>query len=262
MNPTYPFVKGQSEIQETGHFENMGLERSCVHLWKYAINHEPVDTFRATAILSPTELTRINRLALKDDREKLTRIRICLRNILSHYTHLPPQCIQFVRGPHQKPMIKADHSQPPVYFNVSYRKDYALIGISNNAVLGIDIEEVKPIPLTPFINHYFSVAEQQKIMATRKKESRLALLYTFWAMKEALLKALTIGLNASLKDYDLSEFLQRPFHFPEFDKENRWFIRNMSVSKSYKAALAVRSPQVNLQVLDYAQVAGNNYSNL
>ncbi len=225
-----------------------------VHLWKYCINNNDNDISKSVELLSKEEILRIKRLPSEEDRSRLARVRIFVRDILARYTHLPPQEIQFISNTYQRPLIRTRHSHPPIYFNLSHRKDYALLAISNVSHLGVDIEEIKDIEkMAPFVSDYFSPPEKKRIFAEKKRADRLSLLFTIWTMKEALFKSLATGFTRQMNRYDLSPFLRNPYTIPHFDNQNVWHIRKLAVAKNHKAAIAVRADQVNLQVFEYGK---------
>ncbi len=79
-------------------------------------------------------------------------------------------------------------------FNISHSGEFIICGISVDHKLGIDIEEIKEIPLSDFENQ-FSEYEMKGIM---NAENRLKAFYTLWTQKEAFLKAIGTGLYVQL----------------------------------------------------------------
>lgn len=85
------------------------------------------------------------------------------------------------------------------YFNYAHTKNYLLVGFSNNFEIGVDIEEIndghKSIEL---ITECLADEEKLYIKELEKEQKREALL-KIWVQKEAIGKALGVGLL-----YDLS----------------------------------------------------------
>ncbi|MDQ3682556.1 MAG: hypothetical protein M3352_05720, partial [Bacteroidota bacterium] len=63
-----------------------------------------------------------------------------------------------------------------LHFNISHSGEYIICAISNTNKVGVDIEEIKDIPLVDFDNE-FSEKELQKIYTS---ENPLQLFYTLW----------------------------------------------------------------------------------
>ena len=75
-------------------------------------------------------------------------------------------------------------------FNISHSGQYIVCGISFDHKIGIDIEEIKEIPLDDFKNE-FSQKEMKTIM---KADNSTSAFYALWTQKEAFLKAIGTGL--------------------------------------------------------------------
>ena len=223
-------------------------KESDVHLWKYCLTKAEI----STDCLSKEEQSRSARLLRVEDRERFNKVHAFFKNVLRHYIHLPPEEIQFAAGLNGKPYLRNDHLHPPVYFNLSYRGNLALLAISNSPFIGVDVELIKPISdISIFAANYFSKQERKKIAEQVTKAKQLSLVYSFWTMKEALIKSLAIGFEKPIKKYDLSSFLKEPCHKPNFDSGNSWHISRVPVEKNYRAAMAVRAEKVSCLVMAY-----------
>jgi 4'-phosphopantetheinyl transferase len=206
--------------------------------------------------LSKEEQGRSARLRRYEDRARFNKAHTFLKNVLRRYTHLPPEEIQFVPGLNGKPVLQCRHLHPPVYFNLSYQEDYALLAISNSPFIGADVESIKPIRnILTFASDYFSPQEEKQIFEPLSRAGQLSMVYTFWTMKEALIKALATGFIEPVKKYDLSSFLYEPCQKLPFDTYD-WHISRIPIRRNYKAAIAVRSEKVNYCVFDYSVLPG------
>jgi 4'-phosphopantetheinyl transferase len=223
------------------------LYKECdVHLWK---SHLP-EVVPSYDCLSKEEQGRSARFRRYEDRARFNKAHTFLKNVLQRYTHLPPEEIQFAHGHNGKPVLKCRHLHPPVYFNLSYRDDYALLAISNSPFIGVDVERIKPIDdILTFTSDYFSPPEEEKILGPLSRAGQLSMVYTFWTMKEALIKALATGFLNPIKEYDLSSFLSKPYQ--KLRDTHIWHIRRLPIERDYKAAFAVRSEKVNCSVFHY-----------
>jgi 4'-phosphopantetheinyl transferase len=227
---------------------------SYVHLWKYDLRDRPRNNSAALPLLSKAEMERVHRLKGEDDRRRFVQARSSLKKVLSRYVHLPPHDIQIVNETGGKPMLKSPHAHPPVYFNQSYRKNYVLIGVSDNSSLGVDVEEVTSVHrLLPFASQFLTETEQKELAVQKTKEDRVSLLFTFWVMKEALIKSMAVGFKIPLTQYELKPFLKQKYCCPSFDPENVWYLTSITLEAGYKAAVAVQAPQVNLKVFNYCR---------
>jgi len=87
----------------------------------------------------------------------------------------------------------------PLHFNLSDTEGYLAIVLSWQAPVGIDIEQIREVEeIDSLIANYFSPEEQAYI----KKEDTLIRFWEIWNRKEAVCKALGIGLQNDLSSWD------------------------------------------------------------
>lgn len=233
---------------------NESLECVKVHVWRQSLANAKRSSLTC---LSLRETKIMMRLKSYEDKKRYVQVRAFLKTVLGHYTHLPPEQIDFVPGPNKKPELRSNHSVAPVYFSLSYRNNVALLAVGNTHCIGVDVEEVKPINnFDHFVKDYFSPAEQKQIFSSGKFTHRLSTLFTFWSMKEALVKSLAVGFSHSLKNYDVQPFLEKPAGQLNNQSEV-WNIARVPVHEDYKAALAVRSEKISTEYFDFEPLQKN-----
>jgi 4'-phosphopantetheinyl transferase len=88
-------------------------------------------------------------------------------------------------------------------FNVSHSGNCGMIAVAKNSRVGVDIEEIRHIPeLECLSRKFFSSAEAEAIHTRFHKEERRAF-FACWTRKEALLKALGVGIGAGLDRFEV-----------------------------------------------------------
>lgn len=224
-----------------------------VHLWQCDWKTVRYGMHDARQVLSEPEKIRVKRLLDNEDIKRYLSVHIFLHQILGNYLQLPPDKIQFVYGLSNKPQLKKGLSDyQPVYFNLSYRDQYALLGISNTDSIGVDMEKIRNIHDIPaFAADYFSREEQEKIYGQKNVRKQLDLLFTFWVMKEAFVKSLNLSFTNPLALYNMSPFLETSCYSPDFDPQNTWTIQQITLHVRYKAAFALRTAAVRVAVFKY-----------
>lgn len=136
-----------------------------------------------------------------------TRIacRAVLRRLLSIYTGIPPKQIELSLTKKGKPCI----ANSGLFFNVSHTNSSFLIGISVSGRVGTDIEilkgdeDINEISLTAF--------STQEIKIAKDGPSFLQM----WTKKEALLKAVGLGLTDNLSKISGNELINK-WQFKEY----------------------------------------------
>ncbi|MBC7887442.1 MAG: 4'-phosphopantetheinyl transferase superfamily protein [Ferruginibacter sp.] len=81
-----------------------------------------------------------------------------------------------------------------LHFNISHSGQYTVCAISRTNLAGIDVEEIKQIPLIDFTDFFYEEEWQEVLNA----DNRLNSFYTLWTKKEAFLKVIGAGLNVPL----------------------------------------------------------------
>jgi 4'-phosphopantetheinyl transferase len=84
-------------------------------------------------------------------------------------------------------------------FNISHSGNRVIACATLSGKVGIDIEVMKPVDLN--YDDYFTPAEQQHIRAAQNPDAEF---FKYWTRKEAVLKAVGMGVHTPLLDIDVS----------------------------------------------------------
>ena len=83
-------------------------------------------------------------------------------------------------------------------FSMSHSECIALVAVSADHPIGVDVERVRPLPdIDHLLERFFTSHEQASILAMNP-DDKLAAFYRCWSRKEAVLKASGLGLSADL----------------------------------------------------------------
>jgi len=96
--------------------------------------------------------------------------------------------LNYKRDFHNRPYLNKK-----IDFNISHSGEYIVCGISNNGLIGVDIERMESIEIESFL-YLFNKSEIKII------NNQLDMFYFLWTQKEALSKAIGKGLLVDLKD--------------------------------------------------------------
>ena len=169
------------------------IANSRIHLWHAVLDSNCIPDDRIESSVPRKELEGIKYI-FYDDRKRYLRARAFLRSVLGQYLHMEPKQILFSRSPLGKPIIDISHHNRDICFNMSTSDHVALVGISLNIKLGVDIESIRN---RPFSHHeetlIFSDSELRRIDASEAR-SRGETTIRSWTAKEAYLKAVGCGL--------------------------------------------------------------------
>lgn len=141
-------------------------------------------------LLSEDEHLRANRFYFERHRRRFTTARIRLRQILATYLDANPAKLEFHYTSYGKPYLKNCELQ----FNLSHSKDIALLAINLTYSVGIDIEFYSTRPFLGLGRNLFSEQENEVLKKIPDALKPLCFFH-LWAQKEAVIKAVGIGLS-------------------------------------------------------------------
>ena len=127
-----------------------------------------------------------------------------------------------------------------VDFNISHSGEYIVCAIGKEVRVGIDIEEIKPVDFSDFEN----LMTTEQWMIIRNSNNPLKSFFTFWAIKESIIKADGRGLSVPLNEILIS---QNKAHY-----EQTWYLKELDVNENYCANLASNqeNPSIILEYID------------
>ncbi len=158
-----------------------------------------VDAAAARRTLTAAERARADRFARTADRGRFTATRAALRGLLAERLGQQPGAVPIAADAHGKPFVDLPGERAPA-FNVSHSGVHALIALGDPRTvhaLGVDIEQCRAgIEVEAMLSMAFTAREGRKV---REAPDPLQALYSRWAAKEALLKAVGVGVAEHLQ---------------------------------------------------------------
>jgi 4'-phosphopantetheinyl transferase len=155
--------------------------------------------------LSPPERARHERYTFARDRRDFAVAHGMLRSVLSTHHPIEPSAWTFVVGRHGKPTLPHDlPGCPGLAFNLAHADGLVACAVTSTGEVGIDVERISlrgADPLT-LAARFFSPAEQLDLERCDVAE-RTTRFIEIWTLKEAYIKALGLGLSATLRDFSL-----------------------------------------------------------
>ena len=124
------------------------LNSKQVDLWLIDLN-VPIEE-RWPLLLDAIEQKRAGQFKFVRDKNHFMVSHAILRILLSNYLLCAPDKITFEYNEHGKPFLNN-----PLQFNLSHSKDYAVVAITLNDPIGVDIEYQQPVDRMDAIVHRF-----------------------------------------------------------------------------------------------------------
>ncbi len=192
-------------------------------------------------LLTLQERARADRFRQADDRRRYIVGRGVLRRMLGRRLNRAPGSLAFGASPHGKPTL-ADAGE--IAFNVSHSGDYVLVAVGRAAAIGVDVEQLRSgMDLVGVGARVFTPAELASITGAPEAQRR-ACFVRQWTFKEAVVKAVGLGLSLDLKRFEIDFTNQVPqlisHGAAELGVASDWRLEAVAVADGYSAALAVR----------------------
>lgn len=229
----------------------MNLQPHQVDLWRTSLDL-PTASFKSfESTLSADESQRAARFHFSADRDRYIAAHGCLRVVLARYLQDEPGQLSFSTNAYGKPYLD-DHK---LEFNLSHSGDYALIAVTLEHKIGVDVELIRDeVEILSIANRYFSKNEITELM-TLPLEDRITGFFNCWTRKEAYIKAHGFGLSLPLDSFDVSLSPRDPAILratrPNLQEAARWRLLSLEVDLMYAAAVAVEMREPEFRFWDF-----------
>jgi 4'-phosphopantetheinyl transferase len=213
-----------------------------VHVWCASLEQNAADY---TPLLSPDEQARARRFRFEREQRRFIVGRGLLRVILSRYLNFPPEKLQFKYGEYGKPALET--GAHTLCFNLAHSGELALYALTANLEIGIDLEQIHPIPdVQQLAEQFFSPMERAELAAL-PPDRKLDAFFSGWTRKEAYLKARGDGLIYPLDQFSVSMASEKPARLLSVkdapEKLSRWSLQSLvpAPAPGFVGALAVEN---------------------
>ncbi|MCW8847725.1 MAG: 4'-phosphopantetheinyl transferase superfamily protein [Sedimenticola sp.] len=159
-----------------------------LHLWKIDVETSGMDL---SNLLSPDERLRCQQMLNKQDQLRFSNARGSLRTILAAYLDRSPETLRFDYGAKGKPELNGTRR---LHFNLTHAGNLALVAVSAESTIGIDLEKQQPRNnLRAIARRVFSDTLWQSL-ETLENDSFQQAFFQHWTQMEARVKALGQGV--------------------------------------------------------------------
>jgi 4'-phosphopantetheinyl transferase len=222
----------------------LSLATGEVHVWRMELEQSPDVLKRFRTTLEADELRRASRFHFDRHRNSFVAGRGFLRYVLGRYLDSRPEALRFSYGEYGKPALDGT-----LHFNMSHSHGLALLAITQDRQIGVDVEHVRADFATEEIaRHFFSHSEVESFNALAK-EDQIAAFFRCWTRKEAFIKATGRGLSQPLDAFDvtLAPGVAAELLRVEEDDASRWSMSDIDAGVDYAAALVVEGAAATIR---------------
>jgi len=182
--------------------------------------------------LSINEKEKVQKFKNANDRYLSAISKYMIKKIFQNLQIPGENYIQIKFNKYGKPFVDSDF-----FFNVSHSERLIVCAFTKTDHVGIDIEYVKPINITDFIDVLTST-EQHLLNSSADV---LDAFYELWTQKESILKASGTGLSVSPKMIKICNNVG-------YGLEREWHLHKIDVHPSYWCTIAspIKNPEIVL----------------
>jgi len=218
------------------------------HLWRLSLEESEKGLARLTQYLSSEERKRAEHFLVPAPRLQYIVTRSALRLLLGSYLGIPCETIQFCLNQYGKPSLPPPLAQ--LRFNVSHSGKLALIAISKEVDVGVDIEQHRLLNDGPGLAKMILCQEDLDQWLELSPNDQFRAFYQAWTRKEAVAKALGYGLTLDFKHLRVSFTPTAQTQLiniePNLGVAREWTLIDINAGDGYSAALAARTSKIKL----------------
>lgn len=229
--------------------QSFELSGNDIQIWTLPTQASNEVVAKFDQILAPEESDRAARFHFAHLRESFVIAHGALRILLGKYSNIRPADIRFVYGSKGKPALAEANA---IDFNLSHSGTLAVVAITTNCPIGVDIEEIRPVSDMQEIAKRFFCPEEANEVLSLPLDERERAFFCCWTRKEAYIKAIGDGLSTPLDSFCVTAKPDSPARFVHIAHDpaavEAWMLHDLRLRQGYAAALAYRDRQRSLLI--------------
>ncbi len=200
-----------------------------------------IDAERVPSLLSslgPVARERAAAFHAAGDRSRFVAAHAGLARALAAHLGVPPESLALDAPAQQKPALP---DMPGTHFNLTHSADLALVAITSNAPVGVDIEKIRTLDDRDDVAREVFGTAEQAALARVPDAAKTVAFFNAWTRKEAIIKATGEGFSADLKHIAVTLTPGAPATVNEYPRLHQWQLFAFTPVPGYVAAVALES---------------------
>ena len=222
------------------------LEAQTIHLWWISLDVTEENLHHLISLLSESEKIKAEWFKFPQHQRRYQAVHGILRIILARYLNLDPTQINFTHSDRGKPYLTNDCNSLNLQFNLSHSENRAIVGISRDRSIGVDLEKMRPMGNAMLLAERFFCPSEYTLLTQAIPEERDKLFFQLWTAKEAYLKATGEGISGGLNQVEIALNPLRFINFPDWYLQS--FESNPDDECNYWAAIALETQGENVPI--------------
>lgn len=175
------------------------------------------------------------------------------RIILGGYLGMKPADIALTANAYGKPSVS--NAIEPIAFNMSHSDNLAILAITPAQTIGVDIEALRvDIDFTATVQTFFSTTEQTAFTGIYP-EDRLPIFYNLWTRKEALTKAVGLGMSMEFNSFSISMTTTPEVVALPDERFSSLRVTSLPVQNGFASALAIPEQISEISLYHFGSLA-------
>ena len=229
--------------------EDLELIDTCIDVWRSDIELSKSEIESYYESLSDEEKTRAGLFTFPDKRKEFIVTRGLLRAALACLTKVPAKSFEFSYSKDKKPFLNSTEWKG-LAFNVSHSHGQALVALTRNRQLGIDIEYIrKDVDFNKLAKRFFSENEYKALLDYEGETVRA--FFSTWTRKEAFVKAIGKGIAFGLAEFDVNVDPDAPAELLatrwQAEDAQKWRLGSLVCVENYAATVAADGAEFALR---------------
>ena len=218
------------------------LRENELYIWKTTVSANINNLDDYWSLLTQDEQARAREFYFIKDRNRYVIARAILRKLIASYINIAPKDILFSYAKYGKPYLATENNIHGIEFNLAHSKECIIYGFTKNIEVGVDIEFInKDFAIEDIVKYYCSEEEQHKLQILSGHQ-KCCYFYKLWVIKEALVKAMGVGLSYDLRQIHINFNKNKLIHPMNIISRNKmyWAISMFNAYDGYYSAFAVK----------------------
>ncbi|MEU3375285.1 4'-phosphopantetheinyl transferase family protein [Streptomyces sp. NPDC006711] len=218
---------------------------AVAHAWWWRTGDDS-PTSADLALLSTEERARADRIVHPATKVGFVAGRAASRRILSELLGVPPTDITLGRRPcpgcgdphHGPPAVL--RPQSPLWISISHTNGCGMLAVAHVPV-GVDVEGVRDFPVEELAESTLTESESRVVLGSPEGPARTSAFLRAWTRKEAVLKAVGIGITTDLRTVETRPESPGPVVVAAGvpGTPSSWAVADLAVPDGWGAAISV-----------------------
>lgn len=174
--------------------DSLSITEKNIHLWLIDLSKKNLTPDTMKSVLDSKELNKVDGFNTTSEKESYLYFRAFLRIILSKYLEIKPKDVVINIGKRGKPFVQDSE----IKFNISHKKNVAVVAVAKNCEIGVDIEDLeKKFDYNKIVKRFF-LTEEKEFLRGADNQERWNKFLRIWTLREAVVKALGKSMALSI----------------------------------------------------------------